>query len=128
MSVRWEEEGREVSAKDFEEWQEERLGGLPGAIPEGTRRQMVDLDHYPTHPVMEGIFLDAEGAVWFAPTSLSSGSSRTWIRLDAEGRPGGAITLPSSAEILDASNGRMAVLDRDDMDVELVTVFRFEEE
>ena len=126
--VRWEEEGRGVSRKDFEQWQEERLSAYPDAIPEGTRQQMVDLEHHPTHPVIKGIFLDAEGAVWIAPTSLSSGSTQRWIRVTAEGQPGGAISLPQSAEILDAADGRMAVLDRDELDVEVITVFRIEGE
>ncbi len=127
-SIRWEEEGRAVSGRDFEQWQEERLSAYPDAIPEGTRQQMVDLEPYPTHPVIEGIFLDAEGAVWIAPSSLSSGSNRKWIRVTAEGKPEGAIALPLSAEILDAANGRMAVLDKDELDVEVITVFRIEGE
>jgi hypothetical protein len=123
-SFRWEEEGRPVSGEDFGHWQEEQLSAYPDAIPEGTRQQLVDLEHFPTHPVIEGIFLDAEGAVWIAPSSLSSDSDRRWIRVTAEGQPGGAIALPLSAEILDAANGRMAILDRDELDVEVITVFR----
>ena len=126
-SIRWEEQGRAVSGKDLERWQEERLLAYPDAIPEGTRQEMVDLEPYPTHPVVEGIFLDAEGAVWFAPSSLSSSSSRTWIRVTSAGAPEGAVALPSSAKILDAADGRMAVLDRDEMDVELITVYRIED-
>jgi len=123
MSVRWEEEGRPVTGDDFEAWQQDRFASLPEAIPEGTRREMVDVEPYGSHPVLEAIFLDADGSLWFAPTSLSSGSDRTWIRVSAEGLPLGSLTLPSSATLLDAADGRMAVLDRDELDVEVITVY-----
>jgi len=128
MSVRWDEESREVSEADFEEWRQERLSALPDAIPEGDRQQLVDIEHHPTHPLLMQIFLDAEGAVWFASAALSSDSNRTWIRINAGGEPEGAIVLPSSARIMDASHGRIVVLDRDELDVELISVFEFDEE
>jgi len=126
LVLTWNPEVQEVTARDFEEWQAARLGVYPDAIPEETRQRLVNVDPYPTHPVLDGIFLDFEGGVWFAPSSLSSESDRTWIRIGPDGGASGAITLPSSSKILDEWNGKIAVLNRDDMDVETVSVFHLE--
>jgi hypothetical protein len=126
LILTWDAEVREVTTRDFEEWQTERLGVYPDAIPEETRQRIVDVDPYPTHPVLEAIFLDFEGGVWFAPSSLSSESERTWIRIGPDGGASGAVTLPASSRILDEWNGKIAVLNNDEMDVETVSVFNLE--
>jgi hypothetical protein len=83
---------------------------------------LIDVDPYPTHPVLEGVFLDPEGGVWFAPSSLSTDSERSWIRIGPDGQAAGAVTLPTSSTILDEWNGKMAVLNRDELDVESISV------
>jgi len=123
LVLTWDARVREVSSSDFEEWQARRLGVLPDAVPEATRQRLIDVDPYPTHPVLEGVFLDPEGGVWFAPSSLSTESERSWIRIGLDGQASGAVTLPNSSRILDEWNGRMAVLNRNELDVETISVF-----
>ena len=124
VSVRWEEEPRSVSNAEYEEWQKERLSGMSEQIPEAVRQGFVEVPHHEAHPVINGLHVDGEGRVWLAPASMLDGEDQTWIRLNPAGLPSGAVVLPSSSKILDAFGERVAVLERDEMDVENIVILR----
>jgi hypothetical protein len=124
MLVRWDEEPRNVSSSEYEEWQADRLSRMPDEIPEAMRKGLVEVPYHEIHPVVNGLHVDEEGHLWLAPASLLSGKEQTWIQLGTDGQPRGAVVIPSSAKIMDAFGGRMAVLERNELDVEFIVVHR----
>jgi hypothetical protein len=127
MSVRWDEEPREVSNSEYVEWQDERRSGMPEEIPKAVQQALVEIPHHETHPVINSLHVDGEGRVWLAPASMLSGGDQTWIQLSTDGQPRGAVVLPSSAKILDAFGERIAVLERNELGVEFIVIHRITE-
>jgi len=123
MRVRWAETPRPVTNADLKAWKDSRAAQLPDDLPDNFRRARLDAPHHHVHPLLVAIALDREGGLWIAPTSLRFRNEQTWIVLDRRGAPQGAVRLPVSSRIMDARRGRLSVLDRDDLDVEVITVF-----
>lgn len=123
MSVRWDATPEPVTDADVAAWKNARAAGFSDELPAEVRRIFLNVTHNDTHPLLNGVMVDAEGRVWIAPSELESGNTRTWILLDPDGAARGGMSLPASARILDAAGGRVAVLDRNRLDVEVITVY-----
>lgn len=125
MSVRWTDTPRPVTERDIEEWAQRRNEELPEDLPKGVREQLMSVSHAGTHAVLNRLALDAERNLWIAPETLRTPRKQTWLIIDNAGALVGGVSLPVSALILDARDGHIAVLDKDELDVERVTVFSF---
>jgi len=122
--LRWETVFTGVSERDVAQWNEERWGDLPENMPDDVVRNLTAVKPYQTHPVNRGIHVSDRGDIWIAPAVLEGRNRQTWIIFDREGEPQGSVRLTNSAEVLASTGDRIAVLTKDDLDVEIVTVYR----
>lgn len=122
--LRWETVLTPVSDRDVARWNEERFGDLPENMPDDVVRNLTAVKPYQTHPVNRGIHVSDRGDIWIAPAVLEGRNRQTWIIFDREGEPQGSVRLTNSAEVLASTGDRIAVLTKDDLDVEIVTVYR----
>jgi hypothetical protein len=127
MQVRWGETAAPVTEGDVEGFRAERDAQLSEGMPDEIRRRFLDVPHYETRPVLEGMALDRAGGVWIAPASLRTGDSQTWLVIDREGSVRGSARLPAGARILDGRDGWLAAYERGEYDVETISVYRVTE-
>lgn len=127
MQVRWGETAAPVTEVDVERFRAERDAELSEGMPDEIRREFLEVPHYETRPVLEGMALDRAGAVWIAPASLRTGDSQTWLVVDREGSVRGGARLPAGSRILDVRDGWLAAYERGEYDVETISVYRVTE-
>lgn len=122
--VRWSERPRAVADAEYEAWRREREEGMRD-LPDEIREALAATPSFGRHAVIAGLFLGVGGEIWLAPTSLHHDGTQTWIRISERGEPLGSVELPSDATLLDAWNGRLAVLRKDSLDIEMIEVYEF---
>jgi hypothetical protein len=74
-----------------------------------------------TLPAVLAMQPDPDGSVWVRRTT--SGSGELWVRLNADGRKA-SLRLPPGRELLAVGKSEVAVLARDENDVETVELYR----
>jgi len=77
-------------------------------------------------PALGELLLDDAGRLWvsrFAPTTEPWDQQHMWHVLDATGRPLARLTLPEGTRLVAVSRDRLAVVRRDELDVEHVEVY-----
>lgn len=123
--LRWTGSPRPVTESEYEAWAQEREGDL-AELPEDLRQALASPPSFGTHPTVAGVGMGSEGDLWIAPTELRTSRTRTWLRIGPLGEARGSLELPGEASLLDASEGRLAILLKDSMGVETVEIHRFE--
>lgn len=123
MAIVWDEVGRPVTDQDYEDWQTARRAAMRD-YPEEIQEQFVGVPRFDTHPLIEGVLVGSDRSVWIAPASLGG---RRWVRFAANGDLLPSLQLPRKAEALDYQAGRLAVLEKDDLDVETVVIYQVQE-
>jgi hypothetical protein len=124
--LRWTEQPSEVTEQEYREWQEAREAELPDELDAATREALMAVPSYGSHPVLNGVLIGQDGTIWLAPNVLLDGRDQTWLRFTPEGDPFPTVSLEQGARPLDATATRVAVMDRDEVGVELVSVFEVE--
>ena len=129
---------RRVTAEEKEEWTETFLGMFPEDYRPGWRRRLEQSTVRETYPAYGAISVDADGRIWIGDYPKLADEMRRWAVLESDGRPVGALRLPvlrprwleesvavtsQPHEVLDVGVGRIAVLRRDELDVEFVEVY-----
>lgn len=120
--IRWEEAPRRVEDEEYREWQEAERTSLPEMLPQDFVDWLTNAPRHGTHPRIRALAVEPDGSVWLGLTSMLQGSSLTWLRVTRDGSIS-AFDLPSDARILDAAGTRLAVLRRNELEVESVWVY-----
>lgn len=118
MILRWFEEPRAVSNDDLRDW----FASAGRDYPTGPTTPA----HESHHPMIDGVLAGSDGSIWVAPTRLADASQRTWLRFDLQGEARPAVRLDPEVRLLDATADRIAVVARDEMDVEIVLVLEIQ--
>jgi hypothetical protein len=101
-------------------------GVSQGTVAAFVEREVRALGQVPVHdtlPLLTGIIQSADGNIWI-DTDVPMGDRRWLFVINAEGRPTGRLSLRRGAVLLDARDGAILVLSRDDADVPTVTLHR----
>lgn len=123
MQISWYEEPRPVTDAEYEDWQDERRADLKD-YPEEIQEEFAAAPRYDTHPLIQGILVGSDGSIWIAPTVLGG---RRWVRFDASGNQLPSIHVPREVRLMDYDAGRLATLEKDDLDVEMVVIYEVQE-
>jgi hypothetical protein len=127
MRIRQTAPNRSVSSDDVERWRSQRLDALPEGLAQTARQAVREAPYHPTYPAFEGLLLDADGRIWIGHTPPWSSPTKAWTVFGPDGEPAWSVTLPASAEVLDARATRVVTLDRDEVDVEIVRVLELDD-
>ncbi len=123
MQIVWHEVGRPVTDEDYEDWQDDRRADM-GDYPEEIQEQFAAAPRFDTHPLIDGILVGSDGSIWVAPTALGG---RQWVRFASNGDLLSSLQIPRNAEALHYHAGRLAVLEKDRLDVETVVIYEIQE-
>jgi hypothetical protein len=113
-----------VTAADREVWFQE---GIPQEfmgqrIFEGARQRARETVRFPPRlPAVLRMLSDPEGGVWISQTT--SGSGEVWTRLAANGRSL-SVRFPPGRRVLAIGTSEIAVVAKDELDVETIEVYR----
>lgn len=128
----------EVTAGEKDEWTERFLGMFPEDYRPGWRERLERSTIRDTYPAYGAIGVDADGRIWIGDYPKLAERTRRWTILEPDGTPVAVVSLPvlrpmwledtvavtsQPHEVLDAAHGRIAVLRRDEFDVEYVEVW-----
>lgn len=113
----------EVDPADVERWRQDVLASRSQA-PEELRRALADVPYRSTYPAFADLALDDAGRIWIGSYARPAAVERDWIVIGTDGAVDGRLTLPASSRILDIAGDRIAVLSRDALDEEYVSVHR----
>ena len=111
-----------VSDEDRAAWRAQLTQRLENAPPE-LKALTTKIPAYDTYPDLEGIAISDVGDVWIGLRSGEGAEQDDWIIVPADGRDLRTTKLPKAARVLDVRGSKAAVLHRDSMDQEFVTVY-----
>ena len=129
---------RRVTAQEKEEWTERFLAMFPEDYRAGWRRRLERSTIRDFYPAFGAIKVDADGRIWIGDYPKLADELRRWTIIEPDGTPVAAVNLPvlfplwleetvavtsQPVELLDVAHGRIAVLRRDEFDVEFVEVY-----
>lgn len=129
---------RGVTAAEKDEWTERFLSMFPEDYRPGWRQRLEQSKIRDTYPAYGAIGVDAEGRIWIGDYPKLADRMRRWTILEPDGTPVAVVSLPilfprwleetvavtsQPHEVLDVAHGRIAVLRRDEFDVEHVEVW-----
>lgn len=129
---------RRVTAGEKDEWTERFLAIFPEDYRPGWRARLEQSTIRDTYPAYGAISVDAGGRIWIGDYPKLADRMRRWTILEPDGRPAAVVNLPvliprwleqtvavtsHPQEVLDVAHGRIAVLRRDEFDVEFVEVW-----
>lgn len=116
--------GASVSAGDVAEWRSEQLaeaGGLPPEFVEA----LENVPHNETFPAFETAVLGPGEMVWIALYARPADETRAWLVVGPDGEMIGRMDLPAGARVLAVGADRVALVQRDEMDVEDFRVYAY---
>ena len=118
---------RPVTDRDITEFREANLRGYSGER-EAMMRGALDEVPYPSFvPSLRAMAVDEEaGIVWVTGFSTAE-EPAPWYLFDSRGCPVGRVTVPDGNPPLDIEGRRIAVRDRDELDVERILIHRLAE-
>jgi hypothetical protein len=73
-------------------------------------------------PALGGFVIDRDRRIWVAEPDVGTAGPTDWTVFDAEGRRIALIRMPATYRLLDAGTDWIVGIERDDLDVERVTV------
>ena len=129
---------RSVTAREKGEWTERFLARFPEDYQPGWRARLEQSTIRDTYPAYGAIGVDADGRIWIGDYPKLADEMRRWTILEPDGTPVAAVRLPvlfpswledtvavtsEPHEVLDVAHGRIAVLRRDEFDVQFVEVW-----
>ncbi|MDE2806308.1 MAG: hypothetical protein OXN18_14300 [Gemmatimonadota bacterium] len=129
---------RRVTAQEKEEWTERFLAMFPEDYRAGWRRRLERSTIRDSYPAYGAVKVDADGRIWIGDYPKLADELRRWTIIEPDGTPVAAVNLPvlfplwledtvavtsQPVELLDVAHGRIAVLRRDEFDVEVVEVY-----
>lgn len=129
---------RRVTAREKEEWTERFLAMFPEEYRADWRRRLERSTIRDFYPAFGAIKVDAEGRIWIGDYPKLADELRRWTVIEPDGTPVAAANLPilvplwledtvavtsQPTELLDVAHGRIAVLRRDEFDVEFIDVY-----
>ncbi len=130
--------GRSVTAQEKDEWTERFLARFPEDYQPDWRRRLEQSTIRDSYPAYGAISVDADGRIWIGDYAKLADEMRRWTILEPDGTPVAAVSLPvlfpvwledtvavtsEPHEVLDVAHGRIAVLRRDEFDVQFVEVW-----
>jgi hypothetical protein len=110
-----------VTASALRLWRED-LQRAAGRMPESFQRAILDTPARDTYPAFDALVIDDQARVWIGLYPVPGEPARRWIIVDADGTAHGSVQVPSSARILDAADGRIALLLRSELDEQFLAV------
>ena len=129
---------RRVAAQEKDEWTERFLAMFPEDYQPGWRQRLERSTIRDTYPAYGAISVDSDGRIWIGDYPRLADHMRRWTILEPDGTPVAVVNLPvlfpawledtvavtsQPHEVLDVAHGRIAVLRRDEFDVEFVEVY-----
>lgn len=111
----------DVQPADVERWRQALIESRRQAPPE-VQRGLQDVPYREWYPAFDGLALDDRGRIWIGCSARPGDAERTWVLVEPDGSIAGVVLLPGSARILDIAHDRIALLGRNELDEEYVSV------
>lgn len=108
-------------------WEREKERELDNARPAARDRVRAVFRHVPRPehvPFFRQVLVDDEDRVWFSEW-LEEGGSRTWHRLDADGRIEATLAVPNTVSVLQISGGHVLGVIEGDLGVQKAVKWAF---
>ena len=118
---------RPVTDRDITEFREANLRGRSGGSEAMVRRALDEVPYPAFVPSLRAMAVDEEaGTVWVTGFSTAE-EPAPWYLFDSLGCPVGRVTVPDGNPLLDIEGRRIAVRDRDELDVERILIHHLPE-
>lgn len=112
-----------TTESDGEQWRRDLVSGLGEGLPPEIREMWGGAPFRESYPAFDKVAVDVVGRVWIGTTALFREDQRRWIIFGPDGTPVGTVVLPVDADVLDITENRLLTLERDDLDVEEITLY-----
>lgn len=109
--------------EESERWRRRTGERLSASAPDEVRELFLQAPVHESYPAFDAAIVDAEGRVWVGATARLDAQERLWVVFDTEGSPAGRVMIPSSATVLDAAMGHVLLLESDDLNVQMVSLY-----
>lgn len=106
-----------------EEWRAD-LGERMKNAPPQIKGVLQEIPVNETYPDLQGVGISDSGQVWIGLRTAADARSDEWLVVSPDGEVLGSVSLPKSARILDVAGERVAVLYRDELDEEFISVYQ----
>ena len=116
--------GVAVSAADVAEWRSEQLAEAAGLPPEFVE-VVENVPYNETFPAFETAVLGPGEMVWIGLYVRPGEETRAWLVVGPEGQLRGRMDLPAEARVLAVGADRVALVQRDQLDVEDFRVYAY---
>ena len=113
-----------VSADDVSAWRLEQLAEAAGLPPEFVEA-VENVPHNETFPAFETAVLGPGEMVWIALYARPGAETRAWLVVGPDGELIGRMDLPAGARVLAVGADRVALVQRDELDVEDFRVYAY---
>lgn len=117
-----------VEADAVEAWRAQytnRISEIPDPIRPEFERWVSEVPYRETYPAFGELLVDGEGQVWIGPYPRD-GEPQEWLVVGEDGSVVAELTIPAGARVLDAVDGRVVLLERSELDEEIVVVAEIE--
>lgn len=121
--LRWTGAHRQLTPEQLTREMQSRLEAFPdGPLREQRIREAEQISAHETVPAFGSIRIADDGAIWIGGYPLRQDSTVLWLRVDLATREVARLAVPGAAQVLDATNDRIVLLIRDDLDREVIAV------
>ncbi len=112
-----------VAETDIQLWRQDLLERRSQA-PDELRRAFDEFPHRSSFPGFQDLAVDDAGRIWIGSYPRPRQSERAWLVIDSNGHAWGNLMLPVSARVLDVAGDRIAIIWRNELDEEFLSVLR----
>ena len=123
--LRWDERTHEVTSDDVDAFRDAWLDQMRSADRRAMMAKQVDATPVAEHfPSIGGLRVDNDERIWVKEYVKPRDKRQTWHIFDLDGPSQFRVDLPLGLEFMDAAADQILVLERDELDVEHVHVYR----
>ena len=123
-SVKWSGPDREITRAHLDRYGAELMDAVSADRAPAFRRWLRALPEVKAFPAYDALRVDQDGNLWVRYFQRPGESSVQWLIFGGRGQQVGSITLPDRTTILDSGTDYLLVVQRDDLDVATVFLYR----
>lgn len=123
-SLEWEGPDLEITSEHREAFAASQMEGVSPEEAPARRRWLRDLPEMKSFPAYDEVRVDRKGNLWVRHFPRPGQVYKRWIVFDPAGRRIGGISLPRQTSLLDMAPDYILAVERDEMDVETVRLYR----
>lgn len=124
--VEWDGPNLEITREHLDIYGSVRLETVSSAQKPALRRWLKALSEVERFPAYDALRVDPVGNLWVRYFRKPGEADSRWVVLNEAGNLIGEVRLPGSTKLLDIGSDYLLVVEKDDLDVESVLLFRLD--